>query len=151
MDDRNHSQSDCFVSGQARDEATSDLYELLKHGSTPTPATTTGDDEGESTKGKTQLYEDPPGVETTPPSDDNQGFSAGVVDESEKVREGVLDKAFVGKANTDRADQKLIQQNFAHGKPGKFIAHSTHLKGEEPKKVAHPRAESLTEAVRRLT
>lgn len=120
-----------------------ELYNVLK------VATQTGDDEGRVVPGTTQLYEDPPGIETAPPDDDNQSFSEGVAEESKKDREGVLDKAFVGKGNTDVSDQALIRENFAHGKPGQFVAHSTHLEGEEVK-TSHPRAESLTEAVRRL-
>lgn len=146
--DRNHSISDCFVSSQARDEATEELHELLKAGSTPLPSTTTGDDEGRVVPGETQVYEDPPGVETAPP--DNEGFSASVIAEAEKDRQGVLNRTFEHKGKSDSADQKLISQNLAHGKPGQFIAHSTQLKGEKPK-VAHPRAESLTDAIRRLT
>jgi hypothetical protein len=126
-----------------------ELFELLKVGATPLPETTTGDDEGKSTKGVTQIYEDPPGLETIPP-DASQSFSPGIVEEKNKDRKGVLDNAFVGKANSDKSDQALISQNFARGKPGNFIAHSTQLKGEEIKKASHPHAESLSEAVRRL-
>jgi len=120
-----------------------ELHELLTKVGAPT-----GDDEGRVVPGETQLYADPPGIETAPP--DNEGFSPGVVSESKTDREGVLDKAFAHKGKSDTADQALVRQNFAHGKPGQFIAHSTQLEGEQPK-TAHPRAESLTEAVRRLS
>jgi hypothetical protein len=130
----------------------SELFELLKQAGNTTPGTSTGDDEQAPVSAdKTQLYEDPPGVETAPPSDDNQGFSSGAVEENKVVREGVLNKAFAGKANADKADQALISKNFVNAKPGKFIAHSPHLKGEEVKKASHPRAETLVSAVRRLS
>lgn len=124
-----------------------ELHELLKAGSTPLPETTTGDDEGRTVPGTTEVYEDPPGTETAPP--DNEGFSAAVVNESQNDRQGVLDRTFEHKGNSDSSDQKLVSQNFVHGKPGQFIAHSTQLEGEKPK-TAHPKAESLTEAIRRL-
>jgi hypothetical protein len=115
--DRNHSISDCFVSSQARDEATEELHELLKAGSTPLPSTTTGDDEGRVVPGETQVYEDPPGVETAPP--DNEGFSAAVVAEGEKDRQGVLNRSEL-RARETRAVHRALhsaQGGEAEGGP----------------------------------
>jgi hypothetical protein len=127
-----------------------ELYGLLqKVGGNTTPQTSTGDDEGESTKGVTQVYEDPPGVETMP-RDDNQGFSTGAVAADKTVREGVVNNVLDSKPKTDQADRALVRQNFTQAKPGAYVSHSVHLQGEEPK-VAHPRSESLVRAVERLT
>jgi hypothetical protein len=73
-----------------------------------------------------------------------------VWNEHKKVRQGVLDKAFSGRAKADSADQKLISQNFAHGKSGDFTTHSVHLQGKSVEKVSHPRRVSLMEQVQKL-
>ena len=128
-----------------------ELYEIVKQGTNTTPGTSTGDDEGETTKGTTQVYEDPPGVETKPPDDANDSFSSGAVEASEDVQQGVLNRSFDSKKNSDQAEQALIRQNFTQAVPGRFIAHSVHLKGERVKKAEHPRSQSLLAAVRRLS
>lgn len=131
---------------------TEELYELLKEGIDTTPSTSTGADEQESVDGTTQLYEDPPQVETTPPDDDNpQEHTTGAEEEHKKVRQGVLDNAFEGRGNADKADQALVSQNFSHGAAGDFTTHSVHLQGRSVEKVSYPRSPTLREQVRKIT
>jgi hypothetical protein len=113
------------------------LFELLQ--SKRAEAVDTNEDD--STVGTTHLYEDEP--EQPKPLQEVNHQSTGVWEGHKKTRQGVLDTVFDGRSKADSADQKLIAQNFAHGKSGDFTSHSVHLQGKSEEKVSHPRTPTL--------
>lgn len=136
-----------------------ELYELLQ---SKRASGEVADNESKSTVGTTGLYDDPEdraegGEQHAPwgeegPSEGsrpNQAFhnSTGVYDEHKKNRQGVVDNAFSGRKNTDKADQALISANFDHGRKGDFTAHSIHLQSKSVEKISHPHTPTLMERV----
>lgn len=57
--------------------------------------------------------------------------------------EKLIDELFSGVESSSAADKKLIAENFTHGKPGQYTAHSPMLL----RKVAHVAPPTLTEQV----
>ena len=134
-----------------------DLYELLQS----KQAEELDNNEDDSTVGTTHLYDEPedredggqtnsPWGERGPtldghPQADHQ--STGAWEEHKTVRQGVLDNVFDGRSNANKADQKLIAENFTHGKSGDFTTHSVHLQGKSVEKISHPRTPTLQDRV----
>jgi hypothetical protein len=123
-----------------------EFYELLKTAGKPDT------DEDMSTVGTTHVYDEPEdrgeaGTIDAPWGEkgtkDLAHNSNGVFDESVKVRQGVINNSFDGKAQADKADQKLMAANFKHVAKGDFTTHSVHLQPKSVEKISHPRAISL--------
>jgi len=139
------------------------LFDLLQ---TTKKAEEMENNEDTSTVGSTGLYDEPkdrvnaggtvdaPWGEAGPTRDGHpqpDHHSDGAWEENKTVRNQLLDKAFDSKRLTDVADQKLIAENFEHGKSGDYSSHSVHLQGASVEKISHPRTATLMEQVRKAT
>lgn len=138
-----------------------ELYELLQ----AKQAEGVADNEDDSTVGTTHLYDEPedreggkqtnsPWGEAGPTQDGHPQadvYSDGAWKGNKETRQELLDNVLSGRAKADSADQKLIAQNFSHGKSGDFTTHSVHLQGKSVEKVSHPRTPTLREQVQAVT
>lgn len=124
-----------------------DLFELLQ----PKLAEEVPNNEDDSTVGTIGLYDEPedrePSGQTNSswgergPTQDGQPqadvYTDGAWEGAKETRQGVVDNALSNRAKADKADQKLIGQNFRHGKSGDFTTHSMHLQGKSVEKISH--------------
>lgn len=102
---------------------------LDKKGSDANPGTSTDtEDETRSTAGTLSLYDNPDDRENV--ADDQNQQSSGVRGAYTETQHGVLDNAFSEKATAEKADQKLISTNFAHGASGDFESNAPLLQSK---------------------
>lgn len=133
-----------------------ELYKLLKEAEDTTPATSTGDDEGESTVGvNPNQYPDPedrPTGDADAPWGEDPGDS---IDNSTEVmrsfrqsREKILDDLFDGKGSSDGTEQAVMGQHLTHASSGDFETSSPQLSAKAKESSVKP--ETLLEMTRRI-
>lgn len=148
----------------AKDE---ELYELLKEadGNT-TPATSTGDDDGEITVGTNpDEYPDPEDSEKKDGTiDASWGQKPGITNDAHyhanevraqfrQSREDMLSKLFDGHDANAALEQKTMGQYLSHASSGQFETSSPQLssKAKGMPKVSSAQSETLMEMTRRIT
>ena len=146
----------------AKDE---ELYELLKEGDgNTTPATSTGDDDGESTEGvNPDPYPDPddraansidaPWGEEPGETNDANRHATEVWKQVKENREDMLSKLFSGHDSNASLEQKTMGQHLSHAARGQFESSSPQLspKSKGMPKVSSAQPETLMEMTRRVT
>lgn len=106
------------------------LAELLKEGAEDSGP---GDTEKSTVGVSPDQSADPEGRETDnidapwgePGPENPQQYSNGMLNEFTRGREQFLERNFAGMRPSQQADQKLLEQNFAHAKGGDFDASSS--------------------------
>ncbi len=144
--------------------ADKELYDLLKEAEDTTPATSTGDDEGETTVGvNPDQYPDPEDTKKQERTIDatwgqefcenNDAFhnSNEVFSQFKQSREKMLETLFDGKKSSDAQQQKEMGQHLSHAKSGQFETSSPQLssKAKGMPKVSSVSPETLMERVRK--
>lgn len=143
--------------------ADQELYDLLKEAEDTTPATSTGDNEGETTVGvNPDAYPDPEDRgggsidaswgEETGDGNDATHFSNEAFAQFKQSREKMLADLFDGVGDYNDVEQKTMGQHLSHAASGQFGTSSPQLssKSKDMPKASSVQPETLMEMTRRV-